>query len=205
MTNALLDAGIAAWDAKRAYDSPRPITAIRFLFARQPVRAWAGPNHGTRVIDGADWRPYQADSFLTPPFPEYVSGHSTFSAAAAEILARFTGSDAFGVSATRPAGSSLFEPGAAPAADVTLRWETFSAAADEAGLSRRYGGTHFEAGDLAGRSGGRSVRWFRRRRGRTSPAPPAGEARGAGPDAEPGAASLAGRRRTSAENTPTIL
>ena len=157
LTNALLDAGIAAWDAKRAYDSARPITAIRYLFAGQPVRAWAGPYQGTQVIDGAGWRPYQPETFLTPPFPEYVSGHSTFSAAAAEVLRRFTGSDAFGAFVTRPAGSSLIEPGAVPATDVTLRWDTFSAAADEAGRSRRYGGIHFETADLAGRELGRRV------------------------------------------------
>jgi hypothetical protein len=157
LTNALLDAGIAAWDAKRAYDSARPITAIRFLYAGQPVRAWAGPYQGTQVIDGADWVPYQAAAFVTPPFAEYVSGHSTFSAAAAEILARFTGSDALDVSYTRPAGSSAFEPGAVPADDVTLSWDSFSAAADQAGLSRRYGGIHFEAGDLVGRALGRRV------------------------------------------------
>jgi hypothetical protein len=157
LTNALMDAGIAAWDAKRAFDSVRPITAIRFLFAGQQVRAWGGPYQGTRLILGEDWKPYQADTFITPPFPEYVSGHSTFSAAGAEVLKRFTGSDAFGASVTRPAGSSLFEPGAVPATDVTLSWATFSAAADEAGLSRRYGGIHFEAGDLAGRAMGRRI------------------------------------------------
>ena len=157
LTNALLDASIAAWDAKRAYDSPRPITAIRFLFDGQPVRAWGGPYQGTRVIDGGTWRPYQPDTFLTPPFPEHVSGHSTFSAAAAEILARFTGRDAFGAYYTRPAGASAVEPGAAPPRDVTLRWDTFSEAAGQAGRSRRSGGIHFEAGDLAGREMGRRI------------------------------------------------
>jgi hypothetical protein len=49
------------------------------------------------------------------------------------------------------------EAGLVPADDVTLAWETFSQAADEAGLSRRYGGIHFEQGDLVGRSVGRLV------------------------------------------------
>ncbi len=94
---------------------------------------------------------------MTPPFPEFNSGHSTFSAAGAEILKSFTGSDAFGASATVQAGSSKVEPGAVPAADVTLSWATFSDAADQAGISRRYGGIHFVQGDLRGRSGGRLV------------------------------------------------
>src|SRR5206468_2961712 len=145
------DAGIAAWDAKRAYDSERPVTAVHFLDAGTPVRAWAGPGLGTQRIDGVDWLPYQPLTVITPPFPEYVSGHSAFSAAAAEVLRRFTGSDQFHDEVTIPRGTSRVEPGLTPSRDVTLRWPTFSAAADEAGLSRRYGGIHFEQGDLAGR------------------------------------------------------
>jgi hypothetical protein len=91
------------------------------------------------VIDGGDWLPYQPATFPTPPFPEYPSGHSTFSAAGATILALFTGSDTFGGSVTIPAGSSTVEPGISPRTDVTLSWPTFTAAANEAGISRRYG------------------------------------------------------------------
>jgi hypothetical protein len=153
LANALMDASIAVWDAKVYYDSARPVTAIRFLFAGQPVRAWAGPYQGTQLIDGSIWVSYIA----TPPFAEFVSGHSAFSAASAEILRRFTGSDEFGAQATIPAGSSPVEPGFVPGEDVTLSWRTFSDAADEAGLSRRYGGIHFEAGDLEGRALGRRI------------------------------------------------
>jgi hypothetical protein len=155
--NALLDASIAAWDSKRVYDSVRPITAIHFLFAGQSIQAWAGPFLGTRAIDGGTWQPYQPLAVVTPPFPEYISGHSTFSAAAARILFHFTGSDTFNDSATIGAGSSKVEPGTTPHQAVTLSWATFSAAADEAGISRRYGGIHFAAGDLAGRAVGKQV------------------------------------------------
>jgi hypothetical protein len=155
--NALLDASIVAWDAKRFYNSVRPVTAIRYLFRGQQVSAWGGPQQGTRLIDGKDWQPYQPAALVTPPFPEYVSGHSTFSAAAAEVLRRFTGSDHFGGSHTYPAGQSRVEPGAVPAHDVTLYWATFSEAADQAGLSRRYGGIHFVQADLMGRAMGRLV------------------------------------------------
>src|SRR5437879_12113589 len=157
LANAVFDAGIVAWDCKRAYDYVRPVTAVHCLFAGKKVRAWAGPYRGTRVIDGAAWEPYQPVTFVTPPFPAFISGHSTFSAAGAEILKSFTGSDAFGASATVQAGSSKVEPGAVPAADVTLSWATFSDAADQAGISRRYGGIHFVQGDLQGRNGGRLV------------------------------------------------
>jgi hypothetical protein len=153
LSNALLDASIAVWDCKRTYDFVRPITAIRFLYGGRPIRAWAGPGLGTALIDGALFRSYVA----TPPFPEYVSGHSTFSAASAEILRLFSGSDVFVASVRQPAGSSAIEPGLTPAQPVTLTWTSFSEAADQAGLSRRYGGIHFESGDLAGRALGRTV------------------------------------------------
>ncbi|MEV4564438.1 vanadium-dependent haloperoxidase [Nonomuraea sp. NPDC049419] len=152
LANSVMDAGIASWEVKRDRDSARPITAIRFLYQGQRIPAWGG-----RTVDGASWVPYQPPTFPTPPFGEYVSGHSTFSAAAAEVLKRFTGSDAFGGRAVVAAGSSLVEPGVTPASDVTLRWSTFSAAAEEAGLSRRYGGIHFKAGDFEGRALGRAV------------------------------------------------
>jgi hypothetical protein len=155
LTNAISDAGCCAWDNKCAFNSVRPITAIRAIFRGELVRAWAGPYQGTKLMDGASWFPYQPTSFPTPPFPEYSSGHSNFSAAGAEILKLFTGSDRFGGSATLRAGSSKVEPGAVPSSDVALSWATFSEAAHQAGLSRRYGGIHFEQGDLDARATGR--------------------------------------------------
>src|SRR6266404_6215759 len=107
--------------------------------------------------DGRFWIPYQPSTFPTPPFPEYISGHSTFSAAGAEILKLFTRSDTFGGSVTFAPGSSKTEHGFTPAQPVTLTWNTFTDAANEAGISRRYGGIHFEAGDLVGRAMGRLV------------------------------------------------
>jgi len=157
LTNAIFDAGIVAWDAKRAFDSVRPATAICFLFHGQQIHAWGGPFNGTVTMDGKFWIPYQPRTFPTPPFPEYISGHSSFSAAGAEILKRFTGIDAFGDSVTFLAGTSKIQPGHTPARPVTLTWNTFTDAADQAGISRRYGGIHFEAGDLTGRATGKLV------------------------------------------------
>jgi hypothetical protein len=158
LSNAMLDAGIAAWDAKRAYDSVRPYSAIHFLFAGQQVQAWGGRFQGTKTIDGAQWQPYQpAVMGSTPPFPEFISGHSTFSAAGAEVLRRFTGSDAFGASATFERGRSKVEPGLVPRDKLTLTWDTFTAAADQAGMSRRFCGIHFLDADMEGRKTGRRV------------------------------------------------
>ncbi len=157
MTNAVLDASISSWHFKRFYDYIRPVSAIHFLFTGQQVRAWAGPFLGTQLIDGAKWQPYQAVSVVTPPFAEYVSGHSIFSGSAARVLKLFTGSDRFGHSVTIPAGQSVVEPGLVPASDLTLRWRTFSDAADEAGISRRFGGIHFVDGDIQSRKMGKKI------------------------------------------------
>ncbi|MEQ1934239.1 MAG: vanadium-dependent haloperoxidase [Fimbriimonadaceae bacterium] len=149
--NALMDAGIAAWDAKRAYDNSRPITCVRVLNAGKQVKLWNGS-----MVDGAQWVPYQPGAFITPPFAEFVSGHSTFSAAGAEILKRFTGNDRFGSSATI-APRSLVVDVNAPSDPVTLSWGTFTEAAEEAGESRILGGIHFQPANLEGQALGRKV------------------------------------------------
>jgi hypothetical protein len=157
LNNALLDASITAWDAKRQWNSVRPITAVRWLKQGQPIQAWGGPYQGTKTIRGEDWVPYQRANFVTPSFPEYLSGHSTFSAVAAMLLKSATGSDTFGMSETRAAGSSRIEPGAVPAQPITLSWKSFTAAADQAGISREYGGIHFNDGDYEARQAGEDI------------------------------------------------
>jgi hypothetical protein len=157
LSNALMDTSISVWDCKRILDYVRPISAIHFLFKDQRVRAWGGPNKGTQLIFGETWQPYQVASFVTPPFAEYVSGHSTFSAASAEVLKLFTGSDEFGATAKMALGSSKIEPGVTPAAEVSLSWATFTDAAVEAGISRLYGGIHFQDGNIEGQKMGRKI------------------------------------------------
>lgn len=158
LTNAIFDASIATWETKRFYDYARPITAIRFLFNGRTIQGFGsgGPAGGLVPIAGEAWRTFQKDSFPTPPFPEYTSGHSAFSAAGAEILKTFTGSDTFGNSVTVAAKSLQADP-ALPVAPVTLSWATFTEAADEAGISRLYGGIHFSDGNTAGLGLGRKV------------------------------------------------
>lgn len=157
LSNTMLDSGIAALDAKRFYDSVRPVTAIPLLYRGKKIQAWGGPGKGTVEMDGSQWIPYQPSTFPTPPFPDFVSGQSTYSAAAARILTLWAGSNRFGAAAVIPKASSKIEPGVTPARDIALRWATFDGAADEAGLSCRYGGIHFARADLAGRKLGRLV------------------------------------------------
>jgi hypothetical protein len=123
------------------------------------VRAWKGnvpdPKNdvgGVTWIRAVDWVPYQLPTFVTPAFQGYISGHSTFSRAAAEVMTSFTGSDYFpgGVSGyTIKAGSLKFEKG--PTTDIELEWATYYDASDQAGQSRLWGGIHVEADDFTGR------------------------------------------------------
>jgi hypothetical protein len=99
------------------------------------------------------WLPYQKASFVTPSFPGYISGHSTFSRSAAEVLTAVTGSPFFpgGLgSFTAPSNTFLkFESG--PSQTVQLQWATYFDASDQAGISRLWGGIHVSVDDLTGR------------------------------------------------------
>jgi hypothetical protein len=155
LSNAIMDADIAAWDAKRYYDSVRPTTVIPLLYRGKTIKTWGGPGKGTLQIDGGQWLPYQSATLPTPSSPEYASETSAESAAAARVLALFTSSDRFEYSMTAEKGSSRIEPGITPAQPVALKWETFTEAADQAGIAGRYAGIHFAAADLAGHKLGR--------------------------------------------------
>ena len=227
VNGAVHDAGIAAWDHKRFYDSARPITMIRYMGQRgqssdpgltvdlgggtivntydpdglelepglveviTPATAAPGQRHahlaghegevaifayqGPMSPDGValpdppfddpsqiggvgwilpgEWVPYQLPGFVTPPFPGFVSGHSTFARTAAEVLTEFTGTKYFpgGLGEVDlPAGSTyLNEYG--PSADLSLQWATYFDASDASGFARLYGGIHPAADDLGGR------------------------------------------------------
>jgi hypothetical protein len=162
LNNALLDASISAWDGKGRWDSIRPISAVRWLQRGKIIQAWGGPYKGPSYIKGEDWIPYRPPNDPAPPFAEYASGHSTFSMAAAEVLTSFTGRGNFELKVTIPAGSSKVEPRTAtqpgvPAKPITLSWTNFQYAANQAGLSRQYGGVHFEHGDKDARAAGAKV------------------------------------------------
>lgn len=157
VSNALMDAGIACWESKRHFNYVRPVTAIRHLWKGKKIRAWGGPDFGgVRTTQGEEWHPYQGKFFVTPPFAEFPSGHSTFSSAAATVLRQFTGSNLMGLGADIATGSSKLETGV-PSHVVQLHWRTFSEAAAQAGQSRLFGGIHFEDGNLHGLEMGEKV------------------------------------------------
>ena len=126
------------------------------------IRSWRGEpgdrrngTGGVGWIRGVEWIPYQRRTFVTPAFPGFTSGHSTFSRSAAEVLTELTGSPFFPgglASYTAPAGYLSFEKG--PTAPVTLQWATYFDAADQAGQSRLWGGIHITPDDLSGRKTG---------------------------------------------------
>jgi hypothetical protein len=204
LNGAVHDAAIAAWGIKRAYQSVRPISMIRYLAGRGQssdpslpsynpdglplipglielitressapgqrhadladhvgeiaIRTWRGSpkdptqDSGVGWVLGTRWVPYQKATFVTPAFPGFVSGHSTFSRAAAEVLAAYTGSPYFPgglFEKTFLPGYLTFERG--PSEPIMLEWATYFDAADQAGVSRIYGGIHIPADDFAGR------------------------------------------------------
>jgi hypothetical protein len=132
------------------------------------LKAWRGPDYigdpatttaGVGWILAENWWPYQRPSFVTPPFAGYISGHSTYSRAASELLTLMTGSPYF------PGGLGefhcpqneflVFEDG--PSVDITLQWASYYDASDQTSLSRIWGGIHPPADDLPGRVIGETI------------------------------------------------
>jgi hypothetical protein len=202
---AVHDAAVAAWGAKRYYNSSRPISMIRYMGGKGQssdrsgpsydpdglplvpglvelvsarssapggrhealkshvgevaIRAWSGfpdeptsEHSGVRWIPAVDWVPYQLSTFVTPAFPGYVSGHSTFSRAAAEVMTAFTGSSYFpGGMYEQPVPTGALKIEQGPSRDITLQWATYFDAADAAGVSRLYMGIHVSPDDFGGR------------------------------------------------------
>jgi hypothetical protein len=122
---ALADAAIVSWDCKYVYNYWRPITAIPLADTDGNAATEADPL----------WKPL----LFTPPFPEYTSGHSTFSGAAAEVLAGFFKRDRI-----------AFRLGSDDLPGVTRHYRSFSEAAEESGLSRILGGIHFMSANIYG-------------------------------------------------------
>ncbi|GJM35537.1 MAG: hypothetical protein DHS20C18_45380 [Saprospiraceae bacterium] len=132
------------------------------------IYAWKGPDFidnpmsdvaGVGWIRALNWWPYQRPSFVTPPFAGYISGHSTFSRAAAEVLTALTGDPFFpgGIGEFEcPKNEFLvFEDG--PSEDITLQWATYRDASDQCSLSRIWGGIHPPMDDIPGRFIGEEI------------------------------------------------
>lgn len=129
---AVADAGIVAWDVKYRYSNWRPITGIQH----------ADQDGNPETVADPTW-----ESLIpTPPFPSYISGHSTFSSAAARVIALFFGTDQIAFDTT-----SDGLPG------VTRSFDSLSEAAEEAGQSRVYGGIHWQFDNQEGLASGRAL------------------------------------------------
>src|SRR6185295_5956772 len=110
----------------------------------------ATTHRGVKWLHAADWMTYQTTNFVTPAFPGYISGHSTFSRSAAELMTEITGSEYFpGGMGSYTITKLINEQG--PSQPVTLQWATYFDAADQVGISRIWGGIHPPADDFAGR------------------------------------------------------
>jgi hypothetical protein len=129
------------------------------------VYSWRGePGDRDREIGGVDWIraiewiPYQRRTFVTPAFPGYISGHSTFSRAGAEVLTQLTGSEYYpgGIGSYRiDPGWLFFEFG--PSEALEIQWATYYDGADQAGQSRLWGGIHIWQDDIDGRIVGSDI------------------------------------------------
>ncbi len=132
------------------------------------IYAWRGPDFisdpetdvaGVDWILGGHWWPYQRATFVTPPFAGYLSGHSTFSRAASEVLTRLTGDPFFpggmGTFVMNQDDFLVFETG--PSQTMTLQWATYRDASDQTSLSRIWGGIHPPIDDIRGRIIGQKI------------------------------------------------
>jgi hypothetical protein len=129
---ALADAAISSWDAKFKFDFWRPITAIR-----------EGEMDGNAdTVADSTWEPLIA----TPPFPETISGHSTFSSSAARVLTLFTNDVTY-----------EFSVGSDGLPGVARTFQSFTDAAREAGRSRIYGGIHYQFSNEHGMEAGNKI------------------------------------------------
>jgi len=152
-----MDAFIASWDSKMFYDYARPYALVHDYYQDQVIKAWGGPGKGMVEMKGEEWRPYSPDIFLCPPFPSYVSGHSTISGACGEALRLFTGDDYFGEEVELVPGTLTEIDSMYFGKPVTIKFPTFTEAADMAGISRVMGGYHIQADNVAGLKLGRDV------------------------------------------------
>lgn len=136
------DGAIVAWDTKYAYNHWRPITGI----------AKADVDGNVLTEPDAGWVPL----IPTPPFPAYTSGHSTFSGGSAELLELLFNDTTIAIDLQTP-NPPIWAP------EIAGKVRSFSSlrdAAEEAGLSRIYGGIHWQYDNTAGLMAGRAVAQF---------------------------------------------
>jgi hypothetical protein len=154
VANVAFDAFISCWETKRYYDSSRPWTLVRHYYQGKIIKGWAGPDGGVKEMPAEAWRPYSPESFITPPFPGYTSGHATVSGACSKAIELFTGTDEYGFLERRK-HCELTENSAGEV--MTLDLPTWSATAEMAALSRALGGYHIPVDNNVGLKVGREI------------------------------------------------
>ncbi len=178
LNSALFQTSIVVWGIKRAHFQARPIQTIRYYYPNETLNYYFGEG-----ISSSLWKPYQPDTFVTPPFPDFISGHSTFSAVGARILSRLIGNNLLDLDLSIdaslaplfsplfysdsesanvedqlflhcftifPRTSSVSTPEAYPTKAVQMTYNTWDDMAIEAGVSRIYGGIHYESSNYSG-------------------------------------------------------
>jgi hypothetical protein len=153
-SQATFDAGIVIWHLKRKFDYVRPITSVRYERFDESIIAWGGPDTPciqtvpldqggcyARLIKGKEWSPYNPGSNLTPAFPEFPSGHSGFSSAAATVLELQTKNKKFGMTDCFDVASAQVET--SEKGIFCWNYPTYQDAAQQAADSRELGGIHF--------------------------------------------------------------
>jgi len=157
----LFETGRVVWGLKKEHMQARPIQEIRRLYRGQTLKKYDGTD-----IDGMNWVPYQETNFVTPPFSDFPSGHSAFSRSFANVM-----NDWFGISIPEtmpidmtdlyllspvfdvpqltefgtfvfPALKSQIQIGVIPAVPIQLSFSSWNDMAEQAGISRKYGGIH---------------------------------------------------------------
>ena len=152
---AAMDAFIACWDSKMHYDFARPFALVHHQYKDKTIRGWGGPDQGIVEMKGQDWIPYSPETFVCPPFPAYVSGHSTVSGGCSEVLKLFTGSDHFGEEVKLVPGALTEFKNFGDT--VSIKMPTFTETANMAGFSRVLGGYHIQSDNIEGLELGRKV------------------------------------------------
>lgn len=177
MATSLFEVGILAWKLKRTYLQERPIQAIRKIRPEMDVQLYDG-----RTVSNKQWLPYQESNFVTPPFPDFVSGHSSFSSIGARVLTDFFKTNIIPTSQqlttehmyllspmlrtmdptcdlcsihVYPKKSSI-QP-SFPDTGILMSWVTWDEMAEDAGKSRIYGGIHYESSNQGGLALGRNL------------------------------------------------
>lgn len=162
----LFEGSRVTWRIKSQYMQARPIQEIRRRYAGQQIASWNG------IIDGSQWTPYQKNNFVTPPFADFPSGHSHFSKAFAITMNKWFGPVITKTSINYdtetaicplfvvnelsvygdfiiPSGASNIQTGVTPLHPVLLSFATWDDMANQAGLSRLYGGIHASSANMA--------------------------------------------------------